>query len=180
MTTWTAIERPGYLGRHRNERYAAYDEQYGADNWRLRWAGGYVTGGISTAVMWYEDAYMNFFSSHAAIVRQLVAEASNVYDDAPSNTASGVNYAAQETGRTHLQDIAIRRCLLRLGVWFTGDDLIQIRDSAGTHSLSLTLSPGQVPFHRPNWIYQPELTGWWQSGSVESFYQSNKWLQVRS
>jgi len=28
-------------------------------------------------------------------------------------------------------------------------------------------------------IKKPELTGWWKPGSIESFYQSNKILQVK-
>ena len=179
MTRWITIDRPGYLGRHRNDRYAAYDEQYGASNWRLQWVAAAASGDVTVAVTWYEDAYMAFLSTHPEVVEQLAREASNVYDDAPSNVASGFDYRIQETGRTHLQDIAIRCCLVRLGHWFEGKELIRIRDSDGTHPLSLTLSPGRVPFHRPQWIMQPELAGWCQPGSVESFYQSNKCLQIR-
>lgn len=51
----------------------------------------------------------------------------------------------------HLEDIAIRRCLVRLGLWFRGDQLVR-----------------------------PEWSGWWLPGSVESFYQSNKFLLARA
>ena len=41
------------------------------------------------------------------------------------------------------------------------------------------LSPGVVPFHEPGSIAAPQLKGWWKSGTIESFWQSNKRLQVR-
>jgi hypothetical protein len=130
-------------------------------------------------VMLYEDAYLAHLQANQDQLLILVNGACDVYDDAPSNVTSGLDYQAQETSRTHLQDIAIRRCLVRLGHWFQGSELIRIRDDQGDHPLSLKLSPGRVLFHRPDLIILPELIGWWESGSVESFYQSNKQLQVR-
>ena len=47
-----------------------------------------------------------------------------------------------------------------------------------SRALSWSKSPGRVPFHMPGVLLDPELEGWWQPGSVESFYQSNKVLQV--
>jgi hypothetical protein len=178
MTIWQTVERPGYFGRHRDEKYRGYDQQYGASNWRIAWQIGERVGGLEEAVMLYEDAYFAFMKGNSAMIDQLVAEALDVYDDSPSNVQSRLNYLAQETNRTHLQDVAIRRCLVRLGRCFQGQKLIQIRDALGDHPLSLVLSPGQVPFHRPELILQPELEGWWLPSSVEAFYQSNKLLQV--
>ena len=68
-----------------------------------------------------------------------------------------------------------------MGLWFRGKDLLQIRDSVGTHPLSMTLSPGKVPFHRPDLMLPPferpthEL--WYDLDSAEAFYQFNKYLQ---
>jgi hypothetical protein len=176
---WTTIERPAPFGKDRDKRYREYDERYGAGNWRLVWeiAGNAV--GRDGVVMLYEDAYYVFLQKNPGVLKQLITEASDVYDDAPSNVQSGFDYAKQETDRTHLQDISIRRCVLRLGQKFQGRELIQIRDTQGKHPLSLTLSPGQVPFHLPELIKQPEQKGWWKPGSVESFYQSNRVLQVK-
>ena len=70
----------------------------------------------------------------------------------------------------------MRRCLMRLGTWFRGDHLVEIR---GRDSEGFRLNPGQIPFHLPEMIVQPEQTGWWEPGSVESFWQANKVLQVR-
>ncbi len=185
MQQWRTLERPGYFGRHRDARYAEYDERFGPGRWRIAWQLGERTGGFQEAVMLYEDAYTAYLGAQAELLEQLVVEASEVYDDAPTNTASGLDYTRQETNRTHLQDIAIRRSLVRLGRVFRGEQLIQIRDAAAAepiHPLSLALSPARVPFHRPELIVRPYLAGWWTEAgglvSVEGFYQSNKLLQV--
>lgn len=178
MAEWQSIERPGYFGAKRDAKLAEYDRVHGKDQWRLVWLVGELALDWDGMTMLYEDAYFEFLKANPEIVDQLVSEASDVFDDAPSNIYSGLDYSAQETDRTHVQDISIRRALVRLGRWFEGDDLIQIRDNLGTHKLSMTLSPGQIPFHRSDLILGPEIEGWWKPGSVESFYQSNKVLQA--
>lgn len=182
---WTTIDRPGYFGADRDKLATSWDSEYGASNWRIAWI-------LDTRpkkpllipragmLMLYEDAYFEYFRAHPQILEHLISEASDVYDDAPSNIASGLDYTIQETHRTHVQDIAIRRCLIRFGRRFCGSEPIQIRDAIGEHPLSIALSPGQVPFHQPKWICTPETEGWWNPGSVESYYQSNKVLQVRA
>lgn len=176
---WTTIERPPPFGADRDKRYQEYDARYGKGNWRLVWDIGGNSVGRDGVVMLYEDAYYEFFRKNPDVLEHLLRDASDVYDDAPSNVQSGFDYAKQETDRTHLQDISIRRCVLRLGRKFAGKSLVQIRDTQGSHPLSVTLSPGQVPFHMPALIKQPEATGWWKPGSTESFYQSNRVLQVK-
>lgn len=190
MTTWKNLERPGYLGAFRDQRIAQWNEKFGVGNWRLGWCLssldnrlGWTVDSISIdfigACALYEDAYFEFMKQNPSLVEVLCSEASEVWDDAISNIASGLDYTKQETKHTHIQDIAIRRCLVRLGRAFSGRERIQIRDEVGEHSLSMTLSPGRVPFHQPDWIYTPEVVGWWLPGSVEAFYQSNKFLQIR-
>lgn len=179
MTWTTTIDRPGYFGSARDRKHAEYDAEHGPGNWRLAWQFGGRVIDRAGMTMLYEDAYYEFLRHRREILTALVSEARDVYDDAESNVASGLDYTVQETGRTHVQDIAIRRVVLRLGESFRGSELIQIRDSLGSHPLSMILSPGQVLFHRPDLIVEPQL-GWWARGSVESFYQSNKFLQIRA
>lgn len=178
---WITVERPGYFGSHRAAKNAEYDQRFGGSEfWRLAWD---VSGHAFTREqmnMLYEDSYFEFLRVHADTLETLVSEASDVYDDALTNINSGFDYSLQETERTHVQDIAIRRAVSRLGRVFAGARPMQIRDTDGEHELSQTLSPGQIPFHLPQLILTPELTGWWLSGSVESFYQSNKLLQRRA
>ncbi|MBI2024922.1 MAG: hypothetical protein HYT03_02465 [Candidatus Harrisonbacteria bacterium] len=177
---WRIAEHPGYLGKRREEKYKEWDQKYGAGNWRLAWNYGQIYTNFLGACALYEDAYFQFLRDNPYVLNKLITEASDVYDDEPSNVESGLDYTKQETKRTHIQDTAIRRSLVRLGVWFSGEELIRIRQEKGTHPLSMILSPGKVPFHRPDLIDKPELVGWWDAGSVESFYQSNKYLQTKT
>lgn len=184
-TIWeTVISQPGYFGNRRAERHAEFDQRFGEGAWRIAWELSYPSGKVVTLdylgmTILYEDAYYHFLNQNPNILVELLQVASDVYDDAPSNVKSGLNYLHQETGSTHIQDISLRRCVLRLGSHFQGDQLVQIRDKKGTHPLSLILSPGQVPFHLPPLIRQPEIDGWWKPGSAESYYQSNKVVQQR-
>jgi hypothetical protein len=179
MEEWLTIERPNYLGKHRDEKFQEWDEKYGHGNWRLVWRIGETFVDFLGVCALYEDAYFEFLKKDFGILNQLISEASNVYDDEPSNVESGFDYTKQETILTHIQDIAIRRSLIRFGLWFQGKELIRIRQEKGTHPLSIILSPGRVPFHRKDLIEQPEIKKWWYSGTVESFYQSNRFLQAK-
>jgi len=176
---WATVNRPGYLGAKRNTLEAGFDEEYGVGGWRLAWAVGEVMTIRSGMNMLYEDAYFAYLDSNRDVLKRLAEQACEVYDDEISNVGSGLDYTIQETPRTHVQDIAIRRCMVRFGVAFKGSELIRIRHDLGTHELSMVLSPGHVPFHRPELIVD-EIEGWWGGGSVEAFYQSNKFLQVKT
>lgn len=175
------LKRPGYLGRRRNDTYAAWDVEYGRDNWQLLWKVNENYLNFLGVCTLYEDAYFEFIAARprdGIFINELIT-AKDVYDDSPTNVNSGLDYTIQETNHTHIQDVAIRRCLVRLGLWFKGPELLQIRDSQGKSPLSMILSPGQIMFHRADWIEKPFLEGWWLPGSIECFYQSNKFLVLR-
>ena len=180
---WQFIERPGYIGKQRKEMQLRWNAKYGSEGWQLAWMWGnrgqhYLP--LHVALSMYEDAYYHFLADNSDILDQLVNDASDVYDDAPSNVHSGLDYLHQETDLNHWHDIAIRRALLRNGHWFAGTELVHIRHSQSEHPLSMLLSPGQVPFHKPDLIAKPQLERWWWNlSSVESFYQSNKVLLKR-
>lgn len=177
---WQNIRRPGYLGKQRDQMQQDWDELYGVGNWQLAWQCGTECITLAAALSIYEDGYFEFFTQNPGILIELVQTASDVYDDAPSNVSSGLDYSHQETSLNHWHDIAIRRAVLRHGMWFAGATLAHIRHEQSKHPLSMVLSPGQVPFHKPSLILQPELTRWWwDTGSIESFYQSNKVLLVQ-
>ncbi len=179
LVKWVNVERPGYLGKNRDSRYAEWTGRYGIGKWRLAWKVDMEYVNFPRMCKYYEESYYRFLMEHEDILRELVDVASDVYDDAVSNVHSGFDYSIQETGRTHVQDIAIRNAVRRLGLRFMGNELLQIRDRKGSHALSMVLSPGRVPFYDKSIILRPELRGWWQPGSVESFYQSNRVLQKR-
>ena len=176
---WKPDQRPGYLGRHRVEKIEEYDTRFGPEKWEFGWKVGGVFVPFDGACSLYEDAYFNFFEKNTDITNLLINQALDVYDFDESNVNSGLNYGAQEDPRIHLQDVAIRRSLIRMGLWFEGEKLIKIRQEEGSHPLSMTLSPGRVPFHLPELIEKPELEKWWYPGTVESFYQSNRYVMAR-
>jgi hypothetical protein len=184
---WKLVDNtsPGYVGQLRNALWAERDAKYGKGNWQTIWLvrGNYLD--YEEACGLYEDAYFEYFKKRPELLEFLLQAASDVYDDDPSNVASGFDYLKRGDVRTHIQDIAIRNCVKRCGREFRGNKLIQIRDRIGEHPLSLALSPGQVPFHKPELISDPDnleeiwSKAWWLPMSVEDFYQRAKRLVVR-
>ncbi|MFH1667774.1 MAG: hypothetical protein ABH884_01985 [Candidatus Komeilibacteria bacterium] len=183
---WQQInnDSTGYVGKYRNDEWQKRDEIYGIGQWQMAWlVNGQYLEYIEVCQL-YEDAYFHYFEQRPELLEHLLGEASDVYDDSPDNIDSGLDYLKRGVVRTHIQDIAIRNCIQRFGKKFQGSQLIQIRDRLGTHPLSLALSPGQVPFHKPEWLSFPDnlkaitKEQWWLPGSVEDFYQRAKRLCV--
>ena len=185
---WSLVDNtsPGYVGKRRNELWAERDSKYGKGKWQLIWlvVGDYLE--YTEACRLYEDAYFENFKKRPELLEYLLEVASNVYDDNPSNVESGFDYSKRGDVRTHIQDIAIRNCVKRFGRAFRGNKLVQIRDRMGDHPLSLALSPGQVPFHKPELVSNPDnlaeirSKAWWMPLSIEDFYQRAKRVVVRN
>lgn len=176
---WVPLERPGYFGKHRDTLCASWDDLYGEDGWRISWRINGMMVPRQGMLMFYEDAYYHFLCDNPDTLDSLCREASDVYDNDPSNMEAGFDYFHQEGDRNHVEDITLRRVVFRQARHFEGREPLQIREVAGEHWLAPMLSPGTVPFHRPELIEMPELDGWWKHGTVESFYQSNKWLEAK-
>jgi len=188
---WKTIKRPGYFGKKRDDIFSLWNKEYGEGNWRLAWQWGDLVIERKEALQIYEDAYYEFLRSDPGILSWLVNTASDVYDTAPTNVQARFSYEMQETPNNHIHDVAIRRAVLRLGKWFQGSSLIQVRS---TSEESWKLSPCMVSFHHPELILPEEnfLLGkledypgkgsWWREKgiekSVEEFYQHNKLLQI--
>lgn len=175
---WITIGRPGYAGKGGKEKAAKRDALFGPENWRVvhLWRGRGLAR--AQALELYEEGYFRFLRDSPDVLEWLCRTASEVYDIEPSNIESGDDYFKQDSSAVHLQDIAVRRCLKRLGRRFEGGRPVQIR---GRDSEGYRLNPGFVPFHEPEGILEPSLSHgkWWQKGSIEDFWQSNKVLQVR-
>ena len=182
MEKWKPLERPGPFGSKRDDKFKELDEQYGKGNWKIAYKVGNEFLDFVEACKIYEDAYYKFLVDNPGIAKMLIEEASNVFDDEETNVDSGFDYSLQETKRTHIQDIAIRNALKRMRVWFEGNALIRIRHVAGNHPLSLLLSPGAVPFHRPELI-EPSIESdkkpWYMENSVEDWYQRAKYIMIK-
>jgi len=175
---WTSIERPGYFGRKKDEKIAALDMLHGKGQWRLAWSiGGPTFDFFNACRYFYEEAYFQWLAVRPQEV-DLICQYGECYDNEPENVHSGLDYMIQRAYSTHIQDIAVRNVLRRLGRWFQNANgkLLQIRsrDSEG-----FRFGPGNIAFHVPQSIIQPSLCPKWaEIGSVEDFWQSNKMLQV--
>lgn len=185
-TGWDTKERPGYLGKKRNEIQRLWTERYGEGNWRIAWQWGKFVVSRAEALQFYEDGYYEYLKSNQEVLHWLTSTASGVYDTAPSNIEAGFSYDVQETPNNHIHDVAIRRAVLRNGIWFNGDHLMQVR---GPKTEGERLSPHLIPFHLPHMIVPGDIGDyagkgkWWRElgieNSVEEFYQQNKVLQTK-
>lgn len=187
---WKIEAYPGYFGRKRDEIQAGWDAKYGKGNWNLAWVivplnmprGSPIIIPKEMAVQLYEDAYVEHFKDRADDLDWIISTASDVYDNDPENVNSGLDYSIQTAYSNHLQDIAVRRALIRLGYWFQGDHLVQIR---GKQTEGARLAPYNIKFHMPHIVIQRprseygNFPDWIADGSVEDFYQRNKVLLVK-
>lgn len=174
---WETIERPGFFGKRKNEITELYNEKYGEDNWRIVWDWNQETVPFLFACHLYEDGYFNDSFKREGLWKELVSAAKDVYDHQESDIESGLDYLVQKGNATHLQDISIRRVVLRRGWKFEGSKLVQVRGHYDYWGQNL--SPGKVKFHLQDLIEKPQLAGWWDKDSIEDFYQSNKLLQIK-
>jgi non-canonical purine NTP pyrophosphatase (RdgB/HAM1 family) len=175
MDGWQVIGRPGAIGSRKDEVLSNYDLVYGKGEWKLIWDINGNSFGLDGALALYEDAYFDYFRNHPGELNWIAENFSDVYDNNPSNINSGLDYSIQEYGGSHFQDIAIRRVLVRNGAWFKGKGLLEIRLS----DPGVRWDPGKIPFHKPDMVPKPEVVGWWDSGSIESWYQSARYLEVK-
>tara|TARA_Y100000310_G_scaffold1987_1_gene2486 strand:- start:1068 stop:1616 length:549 start_codon:yes stop_codon:yes gene_type:complete len=169
------VKRVGYVGKKRNRAIRELNERYGKGNWRIVWRWAEDVIEREEALTHYEGSYVKFFDENQGELDWLVRTASDVYDMSPNDIYSGTNYDRNQRGATHIQDIAIRRAVIALGREFEGDHLVQIRENKEGGRLN----PGRVPFYMPEMVVRPKLRGWWNSDSIEDFWQSNKVLQAK-
>jgi hypothetical protein len=176
---WVTKDRPGMFGRRRDERIRKYDLEFGLDNWRLAWVDGGTTLEFADACRaFYEEAYFLHLSRLPGEI-DFICSFGECIDNAPTNVLSGLDYTVQEAFSTHIQDIAVRNVLARLGRRFEGPahSLLVIRTKEDNGH---RFGPGNIPYHCPERIIQPSMRPWWANkDSVEDFWQSNKVLQVR-
>lgn len=173
---WTTIARPGFAGGKRDQLREMYDNTYGRENWRIAWQWGDEIILKEEACKIYEEGYYQDSFKREDIWKELIENARNVYDIEPRDVESGLDYLVQKGNATHLQDIAVRNVVKRRDWKFQGRELIQVRSHKSYWGK--LYSPGKVMFHKPEMIIFPHLNGWWNTNSIEDWYQSNKVLQV--
>lgn len=176
---WVNLKRPGYFGRNRDKIIASLNDQW-PSGWLLVWIFGQTPYDfLNACVTFYEASYIDYLYKHPMLLEKICSEYHECYDNDITNIVSGLDYNYQESGATHIQDIAVRNAIKFLGKKFEGpkDKLLEIR---GKESIGgRLLSPGVVPFIFHTYITEPSLAPKWAyKGSVEDFWQSNKWIQV--
>lgn len=133
---------------------------------------------VEACILYYESSYLKHFQEHPEDV-DFACSFGECIDNAMTNIQSGRHYIKQEAYSTHIQDIAVRNVLYSMRRKFEGpaDKILTIRSS---DSNGYRFGPGNIDFFHPEWIEQPSLCPLWaQAGSVEDFWQSNKWILVK-
>lgn len=178
---WKLVERPGYFGKRRDQRINELNAEYGKGMWRLSWVYRDRTFSFIPACRYfYERSYFEWLSDNPKEVDFICAFA-ECFDNSPSNIGSGLDYSIQEAVSTHIQDIALRNVLRLLDRKFEntrGNQLLEIRS---TSSNGHKYGPGNIPLFAEarDFIDSPSRApSWAQPGSVEDFWQSNKWIEV--
>lgn len=178
MSEWISDHRPGYFGRRRDAIVRQYNDLYGSTGWRLAWVYANKSYTFEEAcIQLYERSYYNYLM-HRPDDLKFLCSFGECIDNAPTNIQSGLDYTKQEAFSTHIQDIAVRNVLRGLGLRFNGapNNILTIRSA---DSNGFRFGPGNITFFDPEGIQQPSMVPKWANkGSVEDFWQSNKWVQI--
>ena len=180
---WKKLRRIGHFGKRRDAIIASLNANFGAGNWELRWFSPTFDTGlgfVEACILFYEYSYIKWFKDRTEELRIISKNYGECIDNAVTNIDSGFDYTIQEASSTHIQDIALRNVLYQHGLKFCGpkDKLLIIRSS---DSNGYKFGPGNIPFADPSIIEQPSLVPKWaRTGSVEDFWQSNKYIVVKS
>jgi hypothetical protein len=178
---WRTVGRPGYFGKRRDQITLNYDRVYGIGKWRLAWIVGSKAFTFAEACkQFYEESYLRYLKDRPDDVAFICAFV-DVIDNSAVDVHSGCDYEIQVDSATHLQDVAIRNVLQRLGVKFTGERTEHLIIRSDSPNGGQQFSPGRVPFYDPGLILRPlKCPTWAYVNSVEAFWQSNKYLQIIS
>lgn len=179
---WVKLYRPGFFGRRRDQIINELNRNHGEGNWELRWCTPAFPEGtnfVESCIIHYEFSYLQWFRDHMDELQYIAENYAECIDNAPTNVESGCDYTKQEAFSTHIQDIAVRNVMRFFSLKFKGpDDKILVIRSADSEGYRF--GPGNIPFHDPLKIEQPsKCPKWAHPGSVEDFWQSNKWVMVK-
>lgn len=128
------------LGKKRNQFIALLNKKVGVGNWY--WAYQFKDAKLyswNLGIQLYEDAFWLFFKNNLTLLKEVVKNYGDVIVFDKTDLKSGLDYKIQSQQADHYEDIAIRRCLRRFGIWFKGEDLLKLPDSK--------FKEKKIPFH---------------------------------
>lgn len=133
----------GNLGKNRDKFLSKVGKQAGKGNWFWAFRCKDKLYSWEFGMQIYEDAYWSFLRNDISLIKELISK-HNVFVNDRHDIDSFCNYKHQTNASDHYSDIAIRRCLIRMGVWFQGSDVFDLKDTKFIDS--------NVPFHLPHLI----------------------------
>lgn len=152
-------------GWERKEFIQDLSKKVGDSNWYWVFKVNNKLYSHNLGLQMYEDAYYQMFKNDISDVKELIEKYHNIYMYESADTKVSLDYH-KRTIKDYYQDIAVRRCLIRFGIWFKGEsDLFKIH---GTK-----LNDKHVPFHLPHLIDRPD-----SSKSARSWLDSNRLIVV--
>lgn len=189
---WRTIERPGYLGKKKDEKYLLWNQKYGEGNWRL--VNETATGEIFSYedIIWkiYVPGYAMYFLKNQDEARFVTDNYSYAYDKdlISKESAFDIYCLYNKPGvANQFHNIAFNLALeYFLGISFKGTHPLQVREGKpGTPDSEqpegYRWSPGRIMAVRQDLIPKVDLgQTWWSSGTIEDFYQKSKSLQIKT
>ena len=186
---WITVERPGYLGKSKDEKLLSWDREYGVNGWRLVWetAKGEVLD-YDGVFQKYIESYALYFLQHPDEASFLTENFSFAYDKEliTKEEAFDPHFLFEKPGTPNqFHNVALNIALETvLELPFRGPEPIQVREGKpgtdpSTWPLGWRWSPGRIPAAHPEEIPESDQTGWWQPGSIEHLYQTAKVLQIK-
>ena len=193
---WETVERPGYLGSHKEEFEKKWDELYGFNNigdknWRVSWEtrdGKELS--FERIFSEYVSGYSQHFRKNPEVLNYLIENSCFTYDIDPSITREQAFDPKALVGipgiPNQFHHVAINIAIEEeLGLQFKGEAPIQVRGLKKTvpleeWSIIALLQPGFIKCLHSNLIRIPDKLIWWiNPDSIEGLYQYCKVVQRR-
>lgn len=188
-TFWTTVERPGYFGKSREEQEKEWNQKYGKSGWRIAWEtpeGEILT--FDDIILEYILGYVEYFRQHPDEATYLTGNFSFGYDKELITREQAFDpYALyQKPGKANqFHHVAMNIALENiLHLPFQGKEPIKIRAGkpgtpVETWPAGWRWQPGLIPCVHPELIAEVDFPNrWWEKGSIEDLYQSDKVLRV--
>lgn len=142
----------GDLGADRDKFISKVTRVAGKGNWFWAFKVGKKLYSWEWGLQVYEDAFYEYFKNNVELIKPLIENYHDVFVINRFDLESGIDYKKQNQNKDHYNDIAIRRCLVRFGLWFKGKELLEINNSLYSHI--------KIPFHLAHLAKNTSVKTW--------------------